>query len=60
MSTVVIGGGGPRPQARIVGFVEQGEIAPSGWAIVDGKDVLAIFSAREQAEQMLPTVIRGA
>lgn len=58
MSTVIVGGGGPRPQARIVTVTEEG--APlSTYEIRDGDAILAWCPKRSHAEALLPLIQRG-
>jgi len=60
MSTVVVGGGGPRPQARIVGITESdGLPVISTWAIMDGDQLLCRFQSRKWAEALLPVIQAG-
>jgi hypothetical protein len=60
MSTVVVGGGGPRPQARIVGIVEsEGAQVPGTWAVMDGDQVLWRGPNRAWAEALLPAIQAG-
>lgn len=60
MSTVVIGGGGPRPQARVVGITETaGEPVISTWAIMDGDQVICRFPSKKWADALLPVVQAG-
>lgn len=60
MSTVVVGGGGPRPNARVVGITETaGDPVISTWAVMDGDQVLCRFPSRLWAEAILPLIQRG-
>jgi glutamate 5-kinase len=58
MSVIVIGGG-PRPNARIVGIVEDDTVAPGSFAIVDGNELVAIFAKRSHADALLPLIKSG-
>jgi len=58
MSIVVIGGG-PRPNARIVGMVEEEATSPNSYAIIDGNEVLAIFGKISHAKALLPLIQSG-
>jgi hypothetical protein len=60
MSTVIIGGGGPRPQARVVGITEtEGAPTISTWAVMDGDQVICRFPSRAWAEALLPLIQAG-
>lgn len=60
MSTVVIGAGGPRPQARIVFLREDSNDRPSAWAIVDENEVIYSNLSESDAHDLLPKVQQGA
>ncbi len=59
MSTVVIGGGGPRPQARVVGIVEAGQDTPTTYAVMDGDLMLCRFTSKKWADTLLPLIQSG-
>lgn len=56
---VVIIGGGPHPNARVVGITELDCVLPQSFAIVDGKDVLAWGLRRSHAVALLPAIQSG-
>jgi hypothetical protein len=57
MSTVIVGGGGPRPQAALAESVDsEGNKLHT---IVDGDEILAAFSYLEHAESFLSFIQRG-
>lgn len=58
MSTVIVGGGGPRPNARVVSVVESdGTI--SGYEIRDGGLVLVKCDKHSHANVLLPLIQSG-
>lgn len=63
MSTVVIGGGGPRPNARIVELVDVDASYPafpgSKWAIFDGAECVGTFGMLSHAKALLPFIKSG-
>lgn len=64
MSTVVVGGGGPRPQARIVELVDvtepnAGSTVGNKWAVFDGAECVATFGRLSHAKALLPLIQSG-
>lgn len=64
MSTIIIIGGGPHPQARIVGIqeipsTEGGQMPAMTWAIFDGSECLATFGKLSHAKALLPLIQSG-
>lgn len=59
MSTVVVGGGGPRPQSRIVSVTEMSSLDTTSYEIRDGHEVLACFSKLSHAQALLPLIQSG-
>lgn len=59
MSTVVIGGGGPRPNARIVSIVEVDGSGIETYEIRDGREVCGECRTLAQATVLLPVIQRG-
>lgn len=58
MSTVVIGGGGPRPQARIVSVYEE-DGTLSSVEVRDGEEVLLRCAKLSHARALLPLIQSG-
>lgn len=64
MSTIIIIGGGPHPQARIVALQEiqttAGSVATTlNYAIFDGMECLGVFEKISYAQAILPLMQRG-
>lgn len=63
MSTVIIGGGGPRPQARIVAVRELGENGQladeTSFEVRDGDSVLLRCTKLSHAKALLPLIQSG-
>lgn len=66
MSTIIIIGGGPHPNARIVGMQEVSQentvtnLSPTiTWAIFDGVECLGTFERLSFAKAILPLIQSG-
>lgn len=59
MSTIVIGGGGPRPQARVVAIVDVESPNATTYEIRDGNKVCARCATKVQAQALLPLIQAG-
>jgi hypothetical protein len=64
MSTVIFGGGGPRPQARVVAVVETGNLAGSvgdisSYEVRDGNEVLLSAKKQSYCLALLPFIQSG-
>lgn len=61
MTTVILGGGGPRPQARVVAVSEMMDPVGhySSYEIRDGLEVLASFGKLSHASALLPLIQSG-
>lgn len=59
MSTIIIIGGGPHPNARIVALQEITSPSISSWAIFDGGECLGTFERLSFAKAMLPLIQSG-
>lgn len=59
MSTIIIIGAGPRPNARIVAVQEVDTPTVSSWEIRDGKEIVGEFEKVSFAKAMLPLIQSG-
>lgn len=61
MSTIIIIGAGPHPQARIVAIqeVDQPTGQVTSWGIMDGNEMLGTFEKLSYAKAMLPLLQMG-